>query len=138
MDCVKRYEPEPTSAPGDFYVENNCCITCGVPQAAAPDLVGWVDGDVSHCFWKKQPTTHEEMQQAFAVFDGQELGCHRYAGLDPKIQARIGIENCDNPIIRENRKIQFDQESESGPPQFRMFDDDSFFHRIWQKITGKR
>jgi hypothetical protein len=26
---------------GDFYVEDGCCAACGVPQAVAPDLVGW-------------------------------------------------------------------------------------------------
>src|SRR5271155_5331318 len=91
-------EREPRSAPGDFYVENSCCISCGVPQVAAPDLVGWTDAEMSQCYWKRQPETKEELEQAFAIFDGQELGCHRYAGSDPKIQARIGTENCDHPV----------------------------------------
>jgi hypothetical protein len=50
------------------------------------------------CFWKKQPETESELQQAFAIFDKQELGCHRYAGLDPDIQARVGAGNCDRPV----------------------------------------
>ena len=61
-----------------------------MPQVVAPDLVGWIDEGMSHCYWKKQPGTHQEMRQAFAIFDGQELGCHRYAGHDPEIQASIG------------------------------------------------
>jgi len=86
---------EPTSAPGDFYVDSNCCITCGVPQAVAPDLVGWSDSGV--CRWIKQPSDPSEFQRAFAVFDGQDVGCHRYAGTDPEIQRRVGFENCDFP-----------------------------------------
>ncbi|GAA3752296.1 hypothetical protein GCM10022270_08760 [Terriglobus aquaticus] len=46
----------------------------------------------------KQPETHEELRQAFLIFDGQELGCHRYAGADPEIQARLGPQNCDHPL----------------------------------------
>ena len=53
---------------------------------------------MSHCYWMKQPETHEELRQAFLIFDGQELGCHRYAGHDPEIQARLGPENCDNAL----------------------------------------
>src|SRR5580658_1040883 len=88
------YPPEPTSAPGDFYVEDKCCVFCGVPQVVAPDLVEWVNGrEIPHCRWKKQPSTPEELKQAFAIFDGQELGCHRYAGIDPAVQERIGFEN---------------------------------------------
>ena len=97
MNSSPKLVPEPTSVPGDFYVENQCCTSCGVPQAVAPDLVGWVDEEKSHCFWKKQPETQAELEHAFAIFDGQELGCHRYASYDPAIQTRIGIENCDYP-----------------------------------------
>ena len=89
-------EREPVSVPGDFYVESHCCTSCGVPQAVAPSLVGWKDEPMSHCYWMKQPETHEELHQAFLILDGQELGCHRYAGRDPEIQARLGPENCDN------------------------------------------
>lgn len=87
---------EPTSAPGDFYVENQCCISCGVPQMVAPDLIGWANDDRGVCYWKKQPETPDEMRQAFAIFDGQEAGCHRYAGHNPEIQRRVGFENCDH------------------------------------------
>jgi hypothetical protein len=86
------------SASGDFYVESDCCVSCGVPQAVAPDLVGWTDETESQCCWIKQPETPREMLQAFKLFDGQDLGCHRYAGSDPEIQSRIGRSNCDNPL----------------------------------------
>ena len=33
--------------------------------------------------------TPDEMQQTFAIFDGQELGCHRYAGINPEEENRI-------------------------------------------------
>jgi hypothetical protein len=78
-------------------VENECCVGCGVPQVVAPDLVGWNNDKNPSCYWKKQPETPDEMRQAFAIFDGQEVGCHRYAGHDPAILARVGSENCDYP-----------------------------------------
>ena len=91
----RRFAPEPTSAPGEFYVENHCCTSCGVPQSVAPDLVGWIDADMSHCYWKKQPETPGELERAFLILNGQELGCHRYAGSNAEIQRRVGHENCD-------------------------------------------
>lgn len=101
-----KHDPEATSVPGDFYVENACCITCGVPQAVAPDLVGWADEKQKvHCRWKKQPVTYGELQQAFAIFEGQEVGCHRYAGIDPEIQRRVGIENCDHPLPSPSKRL---------------------------------
>lgn len=100
MEATKRYPPEPTSAAGDFFVEHNCCTSCGVPQVVAPDLVGWVEEPLNHCFWKKQPESPGELERAFKIFDGQELGCHRYAGSDPEIQKRVGYDQCDNPLSR--------------------------------------
>jgi len=133
MDSTKRFEPEPTSASGDFYVEKHCCTSCGVPQAVAPDLVGWVDEGASHCYWKKQPTTADEMQRAFAIFDGQELGCHRYAGRDPDIQARVGSGQCDYPVRQAEQALVDD-----STPRFQLLVNDGFFHRIWLRITSHK
>ncbi len=98
MSSPSRYEREPNSAPGDFYVENHCCTACGVPLLVAPDLIGYVDSSMSHCYWKKQPETEHELDQAIAIFEAQELGCHRYAGHDPIIQRRVGYSSCDYPL----------------------------------------
>lgn len=91
-------EPYPESVSGDFYVERHCCTSCGYPLVLAPALIGWADAQRSHCYWMKQPETREELRQAFLIFQGQELGCHRYAGTDPEIQARLAPENCDHPL----------------------------------------
>jgi len=69
----------------------------------APDLVGWVDEPISHCYWKKQPETPSEFEQAFKIFEGQELGCHRYAGHDPAIQMRVGYECSDHAPLTAPR-----------------------------------
>ncbi|HEY9126263.1 MAG TPA: hypothetical protein VIM62_04010, partial [Acidobacteriaceae bacterium] len=60
MDFQILHQREEQSAPGDFYVESGCCISCGVPQAVAPDLVGWIEDEkFLRCYWIKQPETPE-------------------------------------------------------------------------------
>jgi hypothetical protein len=70
MPNVRRFKAHPQSAPGDFYVVNDECVSCGAPHAAAPDLIGWATNvENEHCIWKKQPETPEELEQAFAAFN---------------------------------------------------------------------
>jgi hypothetical protein len=89
-------ERHPNSAPGDFYVINHECMSCGAPHEVAPDLIGWSSPDqLDHCIWKKQPETDEELEQAFAAFDVSCIAAYRYAGSNPKIIARLGSEYCD-------------------------------------------
>lgn len=85
----------PKSVPGDFYVVNGMCLSCGAPHVVAPDLLGWADDEMSHCIWKKQPSTQEEFEQALAAFAASETECYRYAGNDPKVMARLGPDFCD-------------------------------------------
>ena len=97
----------PSSAPGDFYVTNGCCTMCGVPEKVAPDLIGGSAHEGEHCYWKKQPETPDEIDRAIEVLARQELGCHRYAGLDPKILNRIAPEDCDYPTPLKRFKSIF-------------------------------
>ena len=96
MPTLRRFEPHPQSAPGDFYVVNDECIACGAPHVVAPDLIGWATNTkYEHCTWKKQPETSGELEQAFAAFAVSDIGCYRYAGTDSQIISRIGSEYCD-------------------------------------------
>ncbi len=91
-----KFERHPRTAPGDFYVADRCCVSCGAPQVAAPDLIGWADPHtLDHCVWKKQPETPSELEQAFAAFDASCVACFRYAGTDRSIMKRVGLEQCD-------------------------------------------
>ena len=45
------YTQDVPAGSADFYVENGCCTSCGVPQLVAPDLVGWVEEN-THCYWR--------------------------------------------------------------------------------------
>lgn len=130
--------PHPESAPGDFYVENGMCISCGVPHAVAPDLMGWTDDKMSHCIWKKQPETSEELDQAIAVLEAQELGCHRYAGGEPAILKRISAEYCDH-LLPPQRKSPREMQSGGALIHFRLLDGgDSFLARVWKRLAGAK
>lgn len=88
----------------------------------APHLIGWAAGvDQEHCIWKKQPETPEELEEAFAAFDASEVGCYRYAGDDPKIMARIGLEYCDGATSDEasqSLRDEVDFDNRPVPIQF--------------------
>src|SRR5215217_5795088 len=54
------FVPHPANAPGPFYSENDGCISCGAPNAEAPDLMGWYEErrgghTSSHCIFRRQP-----------------------------------------------------------------------------------
>jgi len=57
---------------------------------------------VQYCYFKKQPTTPEELEQAIQVMRASDVGCHRYGGKDAGILRRLqaeGLEDqCDFPL----------------------------------------
>jgi hypothetical protein len=133
MASVPKFTPHPKSAPGDFYVENGQCLACGVPHVVAPDLVGWTDEKVQHCFWKKQPKTPTELERAIAVLEAQEFGCHRYAGTDPAILNRVLSTYCDYPM----QPPQILEAAAPESPRFALLDDrPSLLAKLWRTITG--
>ena|ERR1700740_1150905 len=88
------------SCQGNFYVQQGCCLSCGVPQSVAPTLVGWRDTENStECYWIRQPRTAEQLEQAIRIIHEQELDCHRYAGTDPKVIRKLPPSQCDFPSI---------------------------------------
>lgn len=77
----------PENVPGDFYVEDECCMSCGMPTTVAPDLFGYAED--GHCFVKTQPRTagdHMRMISAILVADS---GCIRYKGRNPTVQSQL-------------------------------------------------
>lgn len=92
---------DPRNAPGDFYVEEGCCMTCGLAEAEAPALLASLK-DVENCYFKKQPTTPEELEQAVQAMFVSEVACHRYGGKDRGILRRLKAEGleaqCDFPL----------------------------------------
>lgn len=82
-------QPHPQNAPGDFFVEDNCCLSCGVPQAVAPDLFPVMDDRFEHCYVRRQPSSELELGQMLDAIRGAEVGCIHYRGRDPEILAKV-------------------------------------------------
>lgn len=84
--------------PGDFYVEADCCILCGVPEEIAPEI--FETGD-DHCFVKRQPCSQEEVDRAIRAMWSGEVDCIRYRGRDGGVLDRIAragmIGQADHP-----------------------------------------
>lgn len=80
-------ERHPLNAPGGFYIENECCASCGVMHDEAPTLLAW-DNDL-HCFVAQQPETEDEIRQAIQAMMVMEMDCLRYGGADLRIRERV-------------------------------------------------
>lgn len=110
---ARKYNAHPQSAPGDFYVVDNECISCGAPHAVAPDLIGWAENvDPSHCIWKRQPQTPQEIDDAVDAVLASEVACHRYAGDNRRIIKRLGEMYCDGePSATPNAAVNLTTDS---------------------------
>jgi hypothetical protein len=127
------------SAVGDFYVQATCCMSCGVPQGIAPDLVGWTNEKLTQCYWLKQPKTPDELDRAIKIIHTQELGCHRYSGKDPAILRRLPAEDCDH--LRPDLKLNpIPYLTVSGlPPKFTLSESSElgFFRKLRRMFPRK-
>lgn len=81
-------KPHPRNVEGDFYVEDGCCTACMVPEAYAPDLMGFDETD-GHCFIARQPTNEDELYRTIKMTWAAELECIRYRGENPQILRRL-------------------------------------------------
>lgn len=86
MNTFDRY---PENVQGDFYVQNQACISCGAPQAEAPDLIEHTKLDYGHCYFKKQPETQEEIERAINAMSVSCIAGIRYGGKDKSILKRM-------------------------------------------------
>lgn len=77
---------QPLNAPGPFYVSDADCISCGAPEAEAPTLIA---SDDAGCYFKRQPTTRREVDQAIAAKAVACVQVHRYAGSDGRTLKRL-------------------------------------------------
>ena len=82
------------NAPGDFYVEGGSCISCRAPEESAPDLMTH-EGDW-HCYFKRQPQTPAEVEQAIEAVVVSCCNAVRYGGRDPRILAQLIAEGKGN------------------------------------------
>jgi len=94
----------PETAPGGFYVQNEVCITCGAPEVEGKGLIehSTKDGHGS-CYFKKQPETDEEVENAINAVMVSCIGALRYGGTDENILRKmfeLGLSSmCDSKPI---------------------------------------
>lgn len=93
METKRKYKAVKENVEGDFYVEDNCCTMCGVPELIAPELFGGFDSlhqaTDNQCFVKKQPINESELRKMINVIESQDIGCIRYCGQNNEIKKRI-------------------------------------------------
>ena len=87
-DQPQHRERDPLSAPGPFYVERHCCVSCLAPEAEAPDLMSFDQAEGS-CYFRRQPSTPEELERAIRAVCVSCVGAVRYGGRDPEVLRRL-------------------------------------------------
>jgi hypothetical protein len=102
-DKYKAPDRYPENSQGDFYVQNQVCISCGAPEAEAPDLIEHSKLEYGHCYFKKQPQTQDEIDRAINAVAVSCISGLRYGGKDEKILKRLyeigEAEQCDHKPI---------------------------------------
>lgn len=85
-NTIDRY---PENSKGDFYVQNDVCLSCGAPEAQASDLIEHSKLEYGHCYFKKQPQTEDEIERAINAIAVSCISGLRYGGKDEKILKRL-------------------------------------------------
>jgi hypothetical protein len=88
MNSGKAKERFPKNVEGPFFVANGECITCMAPEHEAPDLMGF-DQEANHCYFRKQPSTPEELERAVRAVWASCCSAVQYSGDDPRVHQRI-------------------------------------------------
>ena len=76
-------KPHPLNAPGRFYVEDGCCLTCAIPFIKTPDLFAWANDEdprLRQCYVRKQPESADELARMRWTLKHQELDCIQDTG----------------------------------------------------------
>jgi hypothetical protein len=132
--------PKTALATGGFYVEEGCCVSCGVPQMVAPELVGWTEEESPSCYWIRQPETADEVNRAIRIIREQDLGCHRYSGNDPAILKRVPREECD--FFHPGRAWRYSRPGGGAGVAVRFSlmesrEGEGILMRIWRSVRGR-
>ena len=98
---IHRFEK---NVPGPFYTTGEC-MSCGTPEAEAPDLLAPLDDKNSDTYFVRQPSTPEEVERACRAVEVCCVDALRYQGRDPKIIERLGNNPgcCDHPLSMSHK-----------------------------------
>ena len=70
--------PYPANVPGPFYVQDGCCLACGVWEEVAEGLLAWdEESSYPHCYVARQPQSDGEVDQMIAAMNINEVDCLR-------------------------------------------------------------
>lgn len=101
---------------GDFYVEPDCCLLCGVPEDIAPEV--FQTGE-DYCFVRRQPNSQDEVDRTIRAMWASEVDCIRYRGHDAALLERLakaGMTNqADHPHLPDMPSAPRDRVSFSMP-----------------------
>ncbi len=115
----------PKNAPGPFYVEDEGCAACQVPELKAPDLMTHDETDAGryHCYFRRQPSTPEELTRAMWACRVSCADQVRYAGDDPEVLKRLqeigAAASCDelmDSLPEVSPKVKVETSQRSWPP----------------------
>src|SRR5262245_33271537 len=95
MNAEKAKERFPKNVEGPFFVATGECITCMAPEHEAPDLMGF-DQELNHCYFKKQPSSPDELERAIRAVWSSCCGALYYSGDDPAVSRRLAELRIEN------------------------------------------
>jgi hypothetical protein len=87
----------PENVSGPFWVECDLCMFCRAPESVAPGLIGFSEAK-SHCYFKKQPDTVAELDQAIKAVELSCCGAYHYAGEDEETKRKLKDAGCQEAI----------------------------------------
>jgi hypothetical protein len=71
----------------EFYIEPDCCLLCGVPEAIAPEIL---ETGEEQCRLKRQPNSTIELGKTIEAMWSAEADCIRYSGSNKDVLKRLG------------------------------------------------
>jgi len=83
---IQRFEK---NVPGPFYTTGEC-LSCGVPEGVAPELLAPLDDENFDTYFVRQPATPEEIERACQAIEVCCVDALRYGGTDAAIIKRLG------------------------------------------------
>jgi len=129
---MSQHKRHPLNVPGDFYVEDGCCVACLVPFEAVPELLRY-DEDASHCYVCQQPRNSQERQLMAEAIGLSEVRCIRYSGKNEQVLNLLSIKGelgqCDP---EEDSPVQGVRANESASGK-----EPSLAKRVWRLWARK-
>src|SRR5688500_2202951 len=90
----------PENAPGDFYVVAGSCTRCCLVHGEAPELLNDPAQPFNECYFRRQPQTPAEVEQAISAICVSEMEALRYGGTDEsiiqKLRGQHAAARCDH------------------------------------------